>query len=392
MKSNRIKSFFTAKLMLGVILQFLTLQQTYSQDYRKYVESFQKKSINGSFTAFLEEQSPPKLREWLGINGFMTNNSVNRRLNEQQIDCCDLLDDKEADVSPDGCAVWCPIISSNYKRPSCSSKMHQVACLKGKAKSGTTWTEYLVSGLMRTVCKAVPEKCTYKEILVQEHISDKDRSYHISWDGEMKVSSSAYDKDPTPGCFKHIIPNLQCGNIMVIRDPRDVIVSRHFYTGQRGGKVTLQYAKQQLSEHQIWMKKVMNVAREMRKKDKGAILLVRYEEMNSNNPIVMKQIFDFLSLGCLTEFSNEFAETVYEEFAFNKLSKQEEKGGVIGSVGKKGRDKKMRKGKSFAFAEHFDPQVLQKIEAAMESNSLINSLYVPYYKTHAHEEDGAYGS
>ncbi|CAM9986584.1 unnamed protein product, partial [Heterosigma akashiwo] len=60
------------------------------------------------------------------------------------------------------CAHFCPFTSTSFARKKCTNE-HQVVCLKGKQKSGTTWTEYLVKGLLETVCNAYPKDCQYKE-------------------------------------------------------------------------------------------------------------------------------------------------------------------------------------------------------------------------------------
>jgi len=278
---------------------------------------------------------------------------------------------------PDGCSIFCPVHSPNYTPPDCSTS-NQVVCLKGKHKSGTTWTEYLVSGLMELVCEENPDKCKYH---VQPVVDSKNfaQSYYLFVDGKKRLTVTAYDQEVS-GCFKHKLPMQEYGNILVLRDPRDVMVSRHFYTNQRGDKLSLSYALKELKELNRWMKGTVSSAQAMRKDNSGGLQVVRYEELNKESIVVMKQLFDFLSLSCITEFSDELAERVYDRYAFEKLTKKEEtKDGVIGSQ-RTGRTKKMREGKYFQFAKHFKPQDLAKVENALHGNAEFNAISLPYYK------------
>jgi len=310
-----------------------------------------------------------------------TQNSVgtNRRLLDL---CCDFLHS-----SFDGCPLICPIYSSEHYKVDCLSARPQIYCLKGKAKSGTTWTEYLISELMDTSCKiGNSNRCKLKALNISEGERDKDAVYQLFW-GDTdtnRVTLSAHDHPLSPSCFKHSNPDVTSYNIVVLRDPRDVMASLHFYTSKQGEFVRAHFAKVQISNQHRWMKQIQEAAQSIEASDSGALLLIRYEELNKRNPKVLRQIFDFLHLDCTFDVSSrkqnvtELFDLVYAKYSFEKLSALEESEGVIGSK-RKGRSKKMRKGESFAFESYFKPSVLNMINNAMKEDSLLNSVFLSYY-------------
>lgn len=313
-----------------------------------------------------------------------TNNTQRRNLQAFDYECCDFTNLRSAQSS-DGCAVICPITTPGYRSFSCDGTEKQTVCIRGEAKSGTTWTEYLVSGLMEIVCHTFPGKCRFERTKVEQHITDKSEDYSLFMGPEnrdFRVVASAFDNARTPGCFKHHAAHKgpqNYGQILVIRDARDVAVSRYYYTGQKGSTVPLQYVRTKFAEHQTWIRKWTNFAHGLRSAREGALLVVRYEELNANNPVVLRQVHEFLHLDCAAPFEGKYGDHVFEKFAFSKLTQQEEEGGVIGAGVRRGSTKKMRKGQSFGFGDHLRPEDLRKLEAAMRDNILFSNLYWEYY-------------
>lgn len=295
-----------------------------------------------------------------------------------QVRCCQF---------PGECAYFCPFTSTKLRKQKCTDQ-HQVFCLKGKEKSGTTWAEYLVQGLLQTVCKAHPDECKFKKVKIQTNAAHRAEeklhlNYEMYWHGQHKLTFTA-ERTGAPGCYKHKRPTPQeqpdNGNILVLRDPRDTIVSLHFYTGHHQQFVPKEYIFDQLQRQKHFFSKTQDSYKFMRNKNVGAIAFIRYEELNNNSVEVMRQLFDFLPLSCLAEWDERFAKEVYQRYSFQSMAKAENKGLVKGGTANGGDQRKVRSGLSFGFAEHIKPGVLRQVEAELHGNPIFNPLFQRYYE------------
>jgi len=242
-----------------------------------------------------------------------------------------------------------------------------------------------VKGLLETVCNAYPKDCQYKETKnMKAPNPELNRNYHLYWGGQKKLTFTAGDF-LEKGCFKHGPPDPakhpDHGAILVLRDPRDVIVSRHFYTRHHDPYVPDKYVRQQLAELQTYFGKVEKNYRLAEATDSGAVAFLRYEELNKNSVESMRMLFNFLPLSCFAEFDVSFAEEVYDRFAFEKMTKAEDQGRVAGTTGaRKGSEKKVRSGRSFGFTKNLRPQTLKQVEAALNKDKMFGPLFQQYYE------------
>uniref|UniRef100_A0A7S3XZ00 Sulfotransferase domain-containing protein n=1 Tax=Heterosigma akashiwo TaxID=2829 RepID=A0A7S3XZ00_HETAK len=204
------------------------------------------------------------------------------------------------------------------------------------------------------------------------------------WGGSHKLTFTAEQRG-APGCSKHAPPTPQNqsdnANILVLRDPRDTIVSFHFFQGHHQQFVRKTYIFSQLELQKNFFTKVHDSYKFMRNSDVGAIAFVRYEELNKNSVEAIRQLFDFLPVSCLTDWDERFAQELYDRYSFDSMAKAEDKGQVKGGHPGGGDQKKVRSGLSFGFAEHIQPTVLRQVDAKLRSDAIFDPLFERYYES-----------
>jgi len=297
---------------------------------------------------------------------------------EEEPGCCQF---------PGDCAYFCPFTSTKLKNQKCTNQ-HQVFCLKGKEKSGTTWTEYLVKGLLEIICENHPEECKIKKVRVQNNPHAKEKQHHLAYQmywGESHKLTFTAEQRGAPGCSKHAPPTPQNqsdnANILVLRDPRDTIVSFHFFQGNHQQFVPTTYIFSQLARQKTFFTKVHDSYKFMRNSNVGAMAFVRYEELNKNSVEAIRQLFDFLPVSCLTDWDERFAQELYDRYSFDSMAKAEDKGQVKGGHPGGGDQKKVRSGLSFGFAEHIQPAVLRQVDTRLRSDAIFDPLFERYYES-----------
>lgn len=155
--------------------------------------------------------------------------------------------------------------------------------------------------------------------------------------------------------------------ILLVRDPRDVLVSNYFQAGRRHG-----YFKGSLSEFvrsplgapsllrylQIWRRNQQTPT---------AFLLVRYEDMADDTVAEITRILQFLTL----DIDPATVQQAVDDCAFEKMQRMERNGALAsgrltpGNLGDP-ESFKVRRGKVGGYTEYLSPEDIAYIESLME--------------------------
>ena len=160
--------------------------------------------------------------------------------------------------------------------------------------------------------------------------------------------------------------------ILLVRDPRDVLVSRYFGS-LKAGKLSTDkvgdvseyilktggYLKEYITFYNAW-KQYRNVPR--------SLLLVRYEDMKKNASRELERAIDFLGL----QISNETIENAVEYSSFDNMRKLEREGTYkIRVFEKKATNPdsyKTREGKAGNYKKHLSAEAIAWIEKELDEH------------------------
>lgn len=280
-----------------------------------------------------------------------------------------------------------------------------VTCLKGDKKSGTTWLEMMVQSLLRAHCASHPQACTYAErnrcaYALPTAASPQTRPVVVGFDECPPPSAVSARARPAPagvgvvgggdgsaqapivcGSKHHLARGLAHRQLAIVRDPRDVAVSRWFYLGVKRDGVrtpappTLDdgWALRRVQKSAAEIVRAFELAQQA-----CAAHLLRYDAMLARPE--PERVRALLAVGSFIGLDGLGGESLREEDALRALRENafdalRASGKQVVAHGGLKNATKLRQGAAHAFAQHMSASAVQQTTELMRSIPLVASMY-----------------
>lgn len=216
-------------------------------------------------------------------------------------------------------------------------------------KSGNTWVRNIIANYIG-ITELDKKEITFKEL--DEIMPGLGRdNYFKPWPYLIPKFCATH--------FKYLFFFKKTRNVLVIRDPRDVMVSYFYYINNKKNDyyfddlfdllIHPEFGLENWFKHtNSWMNKVDFV--------------IVYEEMLDNDTLIIQEMFDLLTI----KYNEEILHKAIKNSRFDKFKKIEETHGHSNPETIKEEFKFARKGISGDYINHFDDKCYQYYEAALK--------------------------